>query len=239
MVQSLCSMAEHPIIRPRAKEESVRDDITNIAIEDYLTALMPPRPAALGELELLGRIRGLPLVGPVEGQLLYLLAKSSGAREALEIGVATGYAALWLLRAIAPTGGRLTAIERNPERFNLARQFIAKAGYGEQFTIHEGDWFSELEHLPGPYDLIFLDILRHFSGEHDAIKALDLCVPRLRPGGMLIADNVLCNALVLEEDAAPTVRGIQEFNRAIMEHPQLESVIIPLRDGVGICIKKS
>jgi predicted O-methyltransferase YrrM len=166
------------------------------------------------------------------------LAKSSGAREALEIGVATGYAALWLLRAIAPAGGRLTAIERNPERFNLARHYIAQAGYGDHFSIHEGEWFSELEHLPGPYDLIFLDILRHLSSEHDAIKALDLCVPRLRPGGMLIADNVLCNALVLEEDAAPTVRGIQEFNRAIMQHPQLESVIVPLRDGVGICMKK-
>jgi predicted O-methyltransferase YrrM len=221
------------------RRNRMRDDITNIAIEDYLAALMPARSGALGELEQLGRVRGLPLVGPVEGQLLYLLAKSSGAREALEIGVATGYAALWLLQAIAPTGGRLTAIERNPERFNLARTFINKAGYGDHFTIHEGDWFSELEHLPGPYDLIFVDMLRHLSGEHDALKALNLCVARLRPGGMLIADNVLCNALVLEDDAAPTVRGIQEFNRAIMEHPQLESVIVPLRDGVGICLKRN
>jgi predicted O-methyltransferase YrrM len=55
---------------------------------------------------------------------------------------------------------------------------------------------------------------------------------------LLIADNVLCNALVLEDDAAPTVRGIQEFNRAIMTHPELESVIVPLRDGVGICRRR-
>jgi caffeoyl-CoA O-methyltransferase len=217
----------------------MRDDITNIAIEDYLTDLMPPRPPVLAELELQGRLHGWPLVGPVEGQLLYLLARSSGAREALEIGTATGYAAMWLLRALAASGGRLTAIERNPERIARARDYVDRAGLGEHFVQIEGEWFSTLAELEGPYDLIFLDILRHLSDEHDALKALEMCVPRLRPGGVLIADNVLCNALVLDEDAAPTVRGIQEFNRAIMTHPELESVIIPLRDGVGFCRKKN
>jgi predicted O-methyltransferase YrrM len=217
----------------------MRDDITNIAVEDYLAALMPARPPAFVELERAARDHGWPLVGPVEGQLLYLLAKSSGAREGLEIGTATGYAASWLLKAIAPAGGRLTAIERNPERIARAREYVGKAGYGEHFTLIEGEWFSAIEQLEGSFDLIFLDILRHFEGEHDALKALMMCVPKLRPGGVLIADNVLCNALVLEEDAAPTVRGIQEFNRAIMTHPSLESVIIPLRDGVAFCQKKN
>jgi caffeoyl-CoA O-methyltransferase len=216
----------------------MRDDITNIAIEDYLAELMPPRPPVLAELEHEGRLHGWPLVGPVEGQLLYLLARSSGAREALEIGTATGYAAMWLLQAVAAAGGRLTAIERNPERIARARDYVERAGYGEQFIQIAGEWFSTLASLEGTYDLIFLDILRHLEGEHDALKALEMCVPRLRPGGLLIADNVLCNALVLDDDAAPTVRGIQEFNRAIMEHPELESVIIPLRDGVGFCRKK-
>jgi predicted O-methyltransferase YrrM len=216
----------------------VRDDITNIAIDDYLASLMPPRPAPLADLEREGYQKGWPLVGPVEGQLLYLLARMHGTREALEIGTATGYAATWLLRAIAPAGGRLTAIERDPARIALARTWVTRAGFGEQFTIHQGEWFSELGQLAGPYDLVFLDILRHLSGEGEALRALAMCVPLLRPGGLLIADNVLCNALVLEDDAAPTVRGIQEFNRAIMSHPELESVIVPLRDGVGICRRR-
>lgn len=216
----------------------MRDDITNIAIEDYLAELMPPRPPVLAEMELEGRAHGWPLVGAVEGQLLYLLARSSGAREALEIGTATGYAAIWLLQAVAAAGGRLTAIERNPERIARARDYVNRAGYGDRFVQIEGEWFRTIGELEGTYDLIFLDILRHLEGEHDALKALEMCLPRLRPGGVLIADNVLCNALVLDDDAAPTVRGIQEFNRAIMEHPQLESVIIPLRDGVGFCRKK-
>jgi len=218
----------------------MRDDITNIAIEDYLAGLMPERPEVIAELERRAHERGLPLVGPVEGMLLYLLAKSVGAREALEIGTATGYAATWILRAVAPNGGRLTAIERQQERYKLAREYITRAGYGECLNILEGEWFSVLESVEGPFDLIFLDILRNLSGEHDAVKALDLCVARLRPGGLLIGDNVLCNGLVVEDDPdlGPTVRGIKEFNEAIMRHPQLESVIIPLRDGVAVCRKK-
>ncbi len=216
----------------------MRDDITNIKIEDYMARLMPPRPDALASLEARGRKEGLPLVGPVQGTLLYLLAKSIGAREALEIGVATGYAASWILAAIAPGGGRLTAIEQQPKRIAMAREVTAAAGYGDAFVIHEGEWFTELEMLPGPYDLIFLDILRHLSDAGDAPRALDVCVPKMRPGGLLIADNVLCNALVLDDDAAPTVAGIQAFNRKIMNHPELESVILPLRDGVAICRKR-
>lgn len=216
----------------------MRDDITNIAIEDYLRALMPERPAAFADLERQAHIRGLPLVGPVQGQFLYLLAKSIGARDALEIGTATGYAAMWLLQAVAANGGTLEAIERKPERIALARQSISNAGYSEHFRVHEGDWFTELNRLTGPYDLVFLDILRNLSDEVEILRALELCVPLLRPGGMMIVDNVLCNALVLEEDAAPTVRGIQQFNLAIMRHPDLESVILPIRDGVALCRKR-
>ena len=216
----------------------MRDDITNIAIDDYLLDLMPPRSEIFRELEKRAHDRGLPLVGPVQGQFLYLLAKSMDAREALEIGTVTGYAAMWLMRAVAPAGGRLTAIERDLERFKLAKDYLTRAGYADQLVIHQGEWFSVLESIDGPFDLIFLDILRNLSDEHDAVKALDLCVSRLRPGGMLIGDNVLCSGLVVEDDAAPTVRGIQEFNRAIMQHPQLDLSIIPLRDGVAICRKK-
>ncbi len=214
------------------------EDITSIAIEDYLAALMPPRPTTFAELEKHAHERGLPLVGPVEGQLLYLLARSAGAREALEIGTATGYAAMWILRAVVPLGGRLTAIERQHDRYNLARDYITRAGYGDRLIIHEGEWFNVLEDLPGPYDLIFLDILRNVTNETRRGRALDLCVTRLRPGGLLIGDNVLCSGLVLEDEPAPIVRGIQDFNSAIMNHPQLESVIVPLRDGVAICRKK-
>lgn len=213
------------------------DIITNIAIEDYLNALVPPRPPALEQLEQRGKQHGLALVGPVQGQLLYLLARTLGARSALEVGITTGYAAMWISLAMAEVGGHLTAVEQNPERCQLAREVFAEAGLAERFTIHEGDYFEIISTFKGPYDLIFLDILRSVTHVDDAEHALDICVSLLRPGGLLITDNVLCNAQVLVEDPPVRVAGIKRFNQAMMNHPQLTSVIIPLRDGVSISRK--
>ena len=105
--------------------------------------------------------------------------------------------------------------------------------------IHQGEWFSVLESIDGPFDMIFLDILRNLSDEHDAVKALDLCVSRLRPGGMLIGDNVLCSGLVRRRGCgADGARhpGVQPRDHAAPA-ARVRS-IIPLRDGVAICRKK-
>jgi caffeoyl-CoA O-methyltransferase len=216
----------------------VRYDITNTAIEDYLTALMPPREAVLADLETRARQHGLSLVGPVQGQFLYLQALILGARKALEVGITTGYAAIHLMRALEQTDGHLTAIERRIDRVALANKVITDAGLLDRITILQGEWMEIMPTLDADFDLVFLDILRGVANEDQAPLALELCVQRLRSGGVLIADNVLCSAQVLEEDAPPLVRGIQQFNRQLMSHSQLESVIIPLRDGVAICRKK-
>jgi predicted O-methyltransferase YrrM len=216
----------------------MRYDITNIAIEDYLHDLMPPRDEVLANLETRAKQQGLSLVGPVQGQFLYLQALMMNARNALEVGITTGYAAIYIMKALRQTGGKMTAIERNPERVKLATEVISAAGMSDLITIHLGEWYELLPSLNEQFDLIFLDVLRSSSNDMQATQALELCIPLLQPGGILIADNVLCSAQVLEEDVSPLVRGIQRFNRAIMEHPQLESVIIPLRDGVSISRKK-
>jgi predicted O-methyltransferase YrrM len=216
----------------------VRYDITNIAIEDYLIDLMPPRDPVLASLEARALQTGLSLVGPVQGQFLYLQVLAMGAQKALEVGITTGYAALYLMRALKQTGGHLTAIERHANRVELASQVIGQAGMSDYITIHQGEWTELMPTLDHDFDLIFLDILRSAANAEQAPLALDLCAQLLRPGGILIADNVLCSAQVLEEDAPPLVRGIQQFNRDLMSHPQLESVIVPLRDGVAICRKK-
>lgn len=216
----------------------MRYDITNIEIEDYLTALMPPREPVLAQLEERARQHGLSLVGPVQGQFLYLQALSMGARKALEVGITTGYAAVCMLRALQQTDGHLTAIESHADRLEIATGVIKEAGLDARITLLFGEWIKVLPTLDTDYDLIFLDVLRSAANEGQASEALEMCVPRLRSGGVLVADNVLCSAQVLEEDAPPLVHGIQMFNQALMNHPQLESVIIPLRDGVAICRKK-
>jgi predicted O-methyltransferase YrrM len=216
----------------------MRYDITNIAIEDYIHDLMPARETTLAELEQRALAQGLSLVGPVQGQFLYLQALMMGAKKALEVGITTGYAAIYLMRALQQTGGHLIAIERNPERLTIATEVIAAAGLSDHITMHAGEWIEIMPSLEPGFDLIFLDVLRSAANDGQAIEALNLCIPLLRQGGVLIADNVLCSAQVLEEDAPPLVRGIQNFNQAMMRHSALESVIIPLRDGVAICRKK-
>lgn len=218
----------------------MRYDITNIAIEDYLNELMPPRPPALADLEQEAQQRGLSLVGPVQGQLLYLLAATSNTKKALEIGVTTGYAAIWLLMALKQTGGHLTGVERLHERSQLAHDVLIKAGLFDNVTLLEGAWADVLPTLAGPYDLIFLDVLRSLTSDAQADLALDMSINLLRPGGMLIVDNVLCSAQVIEaeEDRSPTVHAIVYLNKRLMSHPQLESVILPVRDGVAISRKK-
>lgn len=215
------------------------DTITNIAIEDYLAALMPPRTGALAELEQRAERQGLVLVGPVQGQLLYILARSIDARQALAVGTTAGYAAIWILQALQPVGGHLTVIESEPRRAHLAQEFLAKAGFNDAVTFYQEQWHAVLPRLtPASYDLIFLDILRSLTADDQALQALHMCVALLRPGGLLIGDNVLCSAQVLEDQPPPTVRGIQLFNQALMRHPELESTIVPLRDGVSISRKK-
>lgn len=220
------------------EEVQMRFDITNTQIEDYLASMAQPRPAVLADLEKTAYERGLPLLGPVQGQFLHLLATTLGARTVLEIGTATGYAALWFLTAIAPRDGHLTATERNPERVKLARQNVERAGLSNHFTIHEGDALELLPTISEQFDIVFLDILRSLPEEEMALRAQELCKPLVRPGGLLITDNVLCNAMVLEPDAPPTVRGIQQYNQALMADDNFESVIIPLRDGMAISRKK-
>jgi caffeoyl-CoA O-methyltransferase len=217
----------------------MRYDITNIAIEDYLTDLMPARTGVLSDLEKRARQQGLSLVGPVQGQFLYLQALMLSAVRVLEVGITTGYAALHLIKALEQTGGHLTAIERHPERAKLANEVISSAGQSERVTIQLGEWETIMPTLEPGFDLIFLDTLRSAASYGHALQALEMCVGLLRPGGVLLADNVLCSAQVLEEEAPPLVRGIQEFNQAIMRHPQLDAVILPLRDGVAVARRKS
>ena len=176
----------------------MRYDITNIAIEDYLHDLMPPRDEVLANLEARARQQGLSLVGPVQGQFLYLQALMMNARHALEVGITTGYAAIYIMKALRQTGGRMTAIERNPERVKLASEVIEAAGMRDLITIHLGEWRELLPSLRQEFDLIFLDVLRSSSNDEQALQALELCVSLLSPGGVLIADNVLCSAQVLE-----------------------------------------
>jgi predicted O-methyltransferase YrrM len=207
--------------------------IVSEAIEDYLHELAPPRSPLEQAIE---ADPPAAIVGPLEGRLLSLLVAISGSRRILEIGTASGYSALWLARGMPAGEGEIVTIERNEERAGQARANFQQAGYGDMITVHNGDAFDVLSQLEGRFDLIFVDILRNFGSPDDAPRLFAQCTALLRSGGLLVADNVLVDGEVLDHDPAPRVQGIREWNRRLTA--ELEGVIIPLRDGVGIGWKR-
>lgn len=206
--------------------------IVNEAIEDYLISLTPNGSALQQAIE---EAPPAAIVGPLEGQLLSLLVRISNSRRILEVGTATGYSALWLARGFPDGEGEIVTVERDEKRAAQARQHFQKAGH-ERIMVRDGDAFEVLPTLEGPFDLIFVDILRNFPRAGDAPRLFEQCLALLRPGGLLVADNVLVDGEVLDRDPAPRVRGILEWNRRLAT--EMDGIILPLRDGVGIGRKR-
>ena len=218
----------------------MRDDITNIAIDDYLldshaTALRNlPRNSKSARM-----IMALPLIGPVQGQFLYLLAKSMDAREALEIGTVTGYAAD-VADARSGVGRRPAHRDRaNSERFELAKDYLTRAGYADQLVIHQGEWFSVLESIDGR---IRPDLPRHPAQPvRRARCGQGARSMRVAAAARRHADRRQC--------AVQRAGGRRGRGADCTWHPRIQprdhaapdssnSSIIPLRDGVAICRKK-
>ncbi len=174
--------------------------------EDYFRDLTPVRDELLLELEAEAKRENIPIVGPVVGELLYILAGAVGAANILEIGAATGYSAIYLARGCAPINGQVVTLENNNAMAARARQNIQKAGLGDRVEVRLADALKTLKQLDDVFDLIFIDIEKK-----DYIKALPDCQRLLRKGGLLVADNVAFN----DADA---------FNRAIADHPDWRSV---------------
>jgi len=217
--------------------------ITDPAIEQYLSGLLPPADPLIVEVERQARDRRFPIVGPLEAQLLFTLARLSGAKRVLELGACSGYSALWLAAAVEPFGGTIETIELDPERQEIVAANVGRSKAASRITLLRG---NALEILPtlkaGSYDLIFNDLLRSGAGETNGVpnqvRFLELTLPLLRSGGMLLSDNVLCGGEVAARSMGATAAGIAEYNRRLSTHPTLDTSFVPIRDGVAISLKR-
>lgn len=169
------------------------------------------------------------MVDETEGQLLRMLVALTGARRVLEIGTFAGYSALAMAEALPPDG-RIDTLELSPEHAAKAQQHIDRAGAGERITIHLGIALDTLETLHGPYDLAFLDADKSAYAAYYAAL-----VPRMRSGGLIVADNVLRHGRILDaETDDPSVTGMREFNERAATDPRVETVMLTVRDGVSL-----
>lgn len=200
--------------------------------EVYLDRLLPPRDALLTEMEERARQRQVPISDPEVGRLLGILARSLGARRILEVGTAIGYGTLCLARGAAEA--QVVTLDVDRERLEEARGFLARGGVADRVELLCGDALAVLPTLSGPFDLAYVDAVKS-----DYRRYLDLLLPNLRVGGLVVCDNLLWAGQVAaspdEED--PEAEALRAFNAYLMMHPQLLSVVLPLGDGVGLATK--
>jgi predicted O-methyltransferase YrrM len=200
-------------------------------LQAYLDGLVPKRDPILARMEDEAHREDIPIVDPHEGQLLYLLVKIAGAKRILELGTATGYSGIWLLRG--SDGGTLTTYEMDPERAKRARANFAAAGFGERAMVLEENAKDGLETLDARFDACFIDLLNSFRSEEITQRVVELCLERLEPGGLLMADNALRQGEVLHPSNQQG-RNVAHYNKVVSQHPRLESVVIPIRDGLSV-----
>jgi len=200
--------------------------------ETYLDRLLPPRDPLLREMEEQGARENVPISDPEVGKLLGILARATGARRILEIGAAIGYGALCLARG-APEA-HIVTIDKDPGRLATARGYLERAGVAGRVELIEGAALDVLHRLEGPFDLVYIDAVKT-----EYRRYLDLTLPRLRVGGLIVVDNLLWGGRVAAppEEDDPDADALRAFNGYLMMHPQLQSVVLPLGDGVGLATK--
>jgi predicted O-methyltransferase YrrM len=207
--------------------------ITAGPVEDYLYSLLPARDEVLSEIEDAAAKRNIPIVGPAVARVLHQLALITGAKNIFEMGSAVGYSTIWWARAVGKDG-RVIYTDGDRKNADEARGYFQRAGVADRITIKVGDALELLSEEKQEFDIIFCDV-----DKEDYPRALRVALPRLRKGGLFVADNVLWSGKVTQSDATEgTTKAIQELNRALYGSADLFVTILPLRDGIAIAIKK-
>ena len=200
-------------------------------LQEYLDSLIQPRDPVLARMEEEAHRESIPIIDAHEGAFLSLLVRIANSKRLLELGTATGYSGIWLLRATS--GGTLTTFETNHERALRARSNFAAAGLAEQALVLEQDAVTGLEKLTGRFDACFIDLLNSFPSEDVTRRVFDLCMQRLDGGGLLIADNALRQGEVVKPKSQQA-RNVAFYNDLVAKDQRLESVVVPIRDGVSV-----
>lgn len=209
--------------------------ITNPAIDDYVSSLVPERSLLLKRLEQEAAEENIPIVQLPSAQVMRMLLLLHRPKAILEVGTAIGYSTIWLAEA-APEA-RIVTMDIDEERLVRARENIKEAGCADRVEILSRD--ATLG-LPESYqfDCLFIDAAK---GQYRVF--LDLYLPLLREGGLVISDNVLFRGLVATPEEAgkrqrPMVDKLLSYNSHLMERPDLETTFIPVGDGLAISMKK-
>ena len=203
-------------------------------LERYIAGLIGEPDPLLAEMYEHADEEGIPVVEPATGRLLEIVATATGARRAVEVGTAIGVSTLHLARG----GARVTSFEVDELRHRSARGYLARAGLAERADLRLQDADEGLASLEGPFDLAFIDGPKQGYAEH-----IERVIALLRPGGVLIVDNVLVSGtIVTGVPAGPWtpqhIEWMRDVNRRLSSDPRLLSLITPVGDGVALAVRR-
>ena len=207
-------------------------DVTAPAVDDYLYSMLPPRDEVLAEMEEYATQHAVPIVGPAVARVLQQLAMMINAKHVFEMGSAIGYSTIWLARAVGD-GGRVIYTDGDKKNADKARRYFERAGVSDRISIRTGDALELLSEEKEPYDIIFNDV-----DKTDYPRVFRMALPHLKSGGLFITDNVLWSGKVAKPNPDAHTKAILELNKLTYQSPDVFTTILPLRDGISVCVKK-
>jgi predicted O-methyltransferase YrrM len=210
-------------------------DLIAPAVAAHLDGLVPPRPAELQAMEAEAARSDFPIIGPAAGYFCYLLARLGGARTVFELGSGFGYSTAWFARAVQENGGgTVHHTVWDADLSARARAHLDKLGLGHLVRYTVGESVQALREAAGPFDLVFNDIDK--AGYPEALAAIR---DKLRPGGLLIADNLLWHGRIFDpSDRSSDTVGVRNFTRLVTQDAGWIASIVPIRDGLLVAVRR-
>jgi predicted O-methyltransferase YrrM len=202
----------------------------------YLDGLVPSRPPEMVAMEAEADRTNFPIIGPAAGYFCYLITRLIGARSVFELGSGYGYSTAWFARAVRENGGGIVHHSVWDEKLSIrARGHLTALGLSDLVTFRVSEAVAALREVEGPFDLIFNDI------EKDAyVASLPVIKSRLRPGGVLLVDNLLWSGRIFDDaDTSAHTAGVREFTKRVMSDPDWVASIVPIRDGLLVAQLKA
>jgi predicted O-methyltransferase YrrM len=203
-------------------------------LSDYLGTLVPPRTGELLEMEAYAAEKDFPIIGPICGYLCYQIARIAGAKKVFEMGSGFGYSTAWLARAVKENnGGEVHHVVWDADLSDRARNHLNRLGYEGIVQYHVDEAVQVLRDMDTKFDLIFNDIDK--EGYPDSLSVI---LDHLKPGGILIVDNVLWSGRILDvADTTPSTEAIRELTRRVVSDPRWIATIYPIRDGLLVAYR--
>lgn len=210
-------------------------DLISPQVDRYLEELVPSRVAELAAMEAYAQAHDFPIIGPVAGHFCYQMARIIGAQRVFELGSGYGYSTAWFARAVRENGGGVVHhVVWDDALSQKARGHLAALGLEEIVRYHVGEAVEALRQTNNTFDLIFNDIDK--EGYPDSLPVI---TEKLRPGGVLIIDNMFRGGRIFAGDDSPGTRGVREVTRMLTESSDWITTLIPIRDGLIVAMKKA